>query len=287
MPECAPFNPVNAFVSRAFVEDLLRRYDVNDVPRDMDWYRRAFVHRSYCTRKNHNVSSGNTKCPEDCVPLQDVSYERLEFLGDSVLNNVVAAYLFDRYPNEQEGFLTHMRTQIVNGNSLAQLAEQLGLGRHAIISRHVEHAGGRTNKNILEDVFEAFVGAVFCDFSSPPGTADEGAPLPTLLQWRQEGYARAYRFTIAVIEAHIDLSEVLLRLHTDHAACAIDAKSTFIRWCQQGLQYTPRFVSKSVGLTKHTTRVVDRNGHTLAVGYGESRKDAEADAARQAIRHHT
>ena len=92
--------------------------------------------------------------------------ETLEFLGDAVISAVVARYLLERFHGQNEGFLTKMRTKLVNGEMLGNLARQLGFGEIIIISRHIEDkCNGRTNPNILEDSFEAFVGAMFLDFN--------------------------------------------------------------------------------------------------------------------------
>lgn len=266
-----PFNPANRVVPDEFVAATLRRYGVPDPPRDLDWYRRAFVHRSYCTRKNDNVVTGNADCPHACLPLQDVSYERLEFLGDSVLNNVVASYLFDRYPDEQEGFLTSVRSMLVNGKTLAVLGERLGLAPYVMLSRQVEANGGRAAKAVLEDVFEAFVGAIFCDFSR--------GGCPAYRDDKREGYGHAYRFLVGVLETHVDLS-ALLREH----AAAPDAKSTLLRHYQHATQSLPRFVCEAGDARDPcVVRILDRDGRTMAVGRGATRRAAETDAATQAL----
>ena len=97
------------------------------------------------------------------MPLQENSNERLEFLGDSILNLTVARYVFDRYPDDNEGFLTNMRTKLVNGKMLAFLGEKIGLQNHVVISKQIESNRGRSNKNVLEDAFEALIGAIFLD----------------------------------------------------------------------------------------------------------------------------
>ena len=120
-----PFNPLNKLVTKEDVQMILIEHGVDYSPKDISLYNKAFLHRSYCTRKNDNVITGNTECPTNCLPLQEESNERLEFLGDSILNFVVADYLYDRYPDVNEGFLTKVRTRIVNGNMLAELSEYL------------------------------------------------------------------------------------------------------------------------------------------------------------------
>ena len=95
------------------------------------------------------------------VKLQDKSYEVLEYLGDAVIHAVLAEYLFRRYPNADQGFLTTLRTRIEKGETLNKFSRKLQFDKYAIISRNIELSGGRDNNvNIMEDIFEAFIGAL-------------------------------------------------------------------------------------------------------------------------------
>jgi ribonuclease-3 len=91
------------------------------------------------------------------------SFETLEFIGDSVLGFVITKYLFDRYENKQEGFLTKARTKLVRGETLAHIANHLGLGKYVIMDEKGMRNNWNTNVKILEDVFEALVGALYMD----------------------------------------------------------------------------------------------------------------------------
>jgi dsRNA-specific ribonuclease len=84
-----PYNANNVLVSHDDVLSILSEYLDNPVINDLNVYRKAFVHRSYCTRKNENFVNGNSNCPKDCIPLQEESNERLEFLGDAIVNLAV------------------------------------------------------------------------------------------------------------------------------------------------------------------------------------------------------
>ena len=117
--------------------------------KNINLYRVAFVHKSYCTMKNADFDKSNANCPTDCLPLQDMSYERLEFLGDSLLGMIVTNYLYLRFPDQNEGFLSKIRTKIVNGRMLGYLSEKVGLPKFAIISKQVEESGGRNNYKII------------------------------------------------------------------------------------------------------------------------------------------
>ena len=160
-----PYNNMNILIEEEEVNKILRDYGISFKCYNVDIYRKAFVHKSYITRKNDNFVTGNKNCPEDCLPLQEQSYERFEYLGDSVLSTTVANYLYQRYPDQNEGFLTKMRSKLVNGHMLGDLCRKVGLSKWVIISKQVEENNGRDNYKILEDVFEAFICAIFLDFN--------------------------------------------------------------------------------------------------------------------------
>lgn len=109
--------------------------------------KQAFVHRSYLNETKENIQSN----------------ERLEFLGDSVISFIVSRYLFDQYPNFQEGKLTNLRSLLVNTQTLGSLASSLKLGDLLVLSKGEEDSGGRKNRTILANCFEAFIGALFLD----------------------------------------------------------------------------------------------------------------------------
>mgnify|MGYP001298709328 CR=1 FL=1 len=110
--------------------------------------KQAFTHTSYVNEHKHGTIEHN---------------ERLEFLGDAVLQLLVSEYLFTAYPNRPEGELTRMRASVVCEPSLAQFAERLELGAHIQLGRGEEQLGGRQRPALLADLFEAFVGAIFLD----------------------------------------------------------------------------------------------------------------------------
>lgn len=109
---------------------------------------RALTHRSALNEKNSSA---------------EVSNERLEFLGDAVLELATTKFLFDKYPEEPEGTLTAYRSSLVKTETLATIAIKLGLGEKLHMSRGEEATGGRTNIGILADTMEAFLGALYLD----------------------------------------------------------------------------------------------------------------------------
>lgn len=91
------------------------------------------------------------------------SNERLEFLGDAILEFVVSKELYKRFPDKEEGYLTALRANIVNTVSLGELAKKLDLGSILYLSKGEEESGGRTNPSLLADTVEAMIGAIFID----------------------------------------------------------------------------------------------------------------------------
>lgn len=92
-----------------------------------------------------------------------ISNERLEFLGDAVLELTVSNYLYQHYPNKNEGQLTHLRSQIVQTKTLAAVAQQLNLGDQLILSKGEKQSGGRKNQHLLANTLEAVIGAIYLD----------------------------------------------------------------------------------------------------------------------------
>jgi ribonuclease-3 len=115
--------------------------------KDKSLYFQALTHRSYLETDDFN----------------SISNERLEFLGDSVLSVIVAQYLFENYPEENEGFLTKIRAKFVNRNSLGQAADKLGIGNFLIIGNNLQRKLVNNSTAVLADAFEALIGAMFLD----------------------------------------------------------------------------------------------------------------------------
>ena len=162
-----PYNINNRLITQEEVQEILRKGGLDIKIRDIEKYWKSLSHKSYCKKKNNdNNDIEIAERPEDALELREESNERLEFLGDSIISSVVAKYLFERYPDQDEGFMTRIRTKLVNGQTLGNFAELIGLPEFLLISRHVEErCKGRESYRILEDAFESFVGALFLDFN--------------------------------------------------------------------------------------------------------------------------
>ena len=212
--------------------------------------------------KNLDFKNSNSKCPEDCLPLQDMSYERLEFLGDSILEMIVTSYLFERYPDQNEGFLSKLRTKIVNGKMLGFLANKLGLNKYAIISKQVEESNGRNNYKIMEDIFEALLGSLFID--------------------NDNNYDIAYNFVIYILENYLDFSDLITKKN--------NYKDILIYYMQHHLQDVPKFLEIDI-TTKDSSKIFtycikNKNNTVIAKSTGNSKKEAENNTALEALKHY-
>lgn len=130
-------------LSPATIESLVGR-----PANDLHLYRRALTHRSRLRG-------------EAAQPLQ--SNERLEFLGDALIDLIVSETLYQRFPEKNEGDLTRLRARLVSGAALAQYARRMNLGAHVLMSDNAVRSNGRNNPSILADAFEAVTGALYLD----------------------------------------------------------------------------------------------------------------------------
>lgn len=115
--------------------------------RNKSYYIRALMHRSFLEHLDDD----------------DDSNERLEFLGDSVLSLVVAEFLFENFPNEDEGFLTKVRAKLVNRIALSESAESIGLQKFILVSQNLSSKFTAASKTVLSDALEALIGAIYLD----------------------------------------------------------------------------------------------------------------------------
>lgn len=200
--------------------------------KNVELYRRAFTHKSALKRY-----SGLTG-----------SYETLEFMGDSVLGFVITKHLFDKYEEKQEGFLTKARTKMVRGTTLCEISKRLGLHKHILMDEKGDQSGWATNPNILEDAFEALVGAIYLDL----------------------GMVHAKNFILDTFEkTHVSLEDD-------------NYKDQLMRWCQVlkiPLEYRAISHANSVF---HVQLLVD--GLECGSGFASTKRQAEQNASELVLK---
>ena len=191
---------------------------------------------------------------EQSAPIQ--TNQRLEFLGDAVLQLVLTRELYQKFPAVGEGLLTKARAQLVNRRSLAEQARQLGLGQHLIVSRGEEQSGGRERLSSLADTFEALLGAVFLD----------------------GGFEAAREFILREFVTSFGELSVIPTLD--------NPKGELQEFLQASSSEAPRYHVVSATGPDHD-RVfectVHHQGVELARGQGKSKKAAESEAALAAL----
>lgn len=232
---------------------------------DIKEFQIAFNHKSYC---KYNIKISDELREESktwSIPLQEVSNERYEFLGDSVIDLIIANYLFDRYPKEKEGFMTKIRTKLVCTKTLAKLSSYLDLTKFIVMSKYVEDiCGGRDNPKLLENCFESFVGVTYKLF----------------------GFEFCNDFVLAMIE-NIDLIDFVDLIENDD-----NYKDQLLRYCHKNFEgRNPVYKQVSMeGLSNHaifTMCVMVPIGVDTMVQMGQARgpnkKEAEQESARIAL----
>jgi ribonuclease-3 len=209
--------------------------------KNKDFLIQAFTHRSYLNENPDFYLSHN---------------ERLEFLGDAVLELVVTEYLYQNYPEKSEGELTNWRAALVNAKMLSTLAQELDFNDFLLLSRGEEKEIGKARQYILANAFEAFIGSIYLD----------------------QGYKPCQEF----IKKHLlkKLPEIIKR------GLFKDVKSRFQEEAQERVKITPSYkVLDEWGPdhAKHFIVGVFLGEELVAKGEGSSKQEAEEEAAREAL----
>ena len=200
-----PYNPLNAEITLNEIQSILTKYGVPGMVHNVDLYKRAFVHRSYTKRPSfENISQNITIVdrPADCLPLKTKSNERLEFLGDGILELVTKYYLYRRFPKENEGFMTEKKIAIVKNEAIGKIAMEMRLNKWLILSKHAEEKKIRTNLKKLGCLIESILGALFLDFNKISVKDEDGCF--TNIFVTGPGFQMAQKFVENIFEKHID-----------------------------------------------------------------------------------
>jgi len=261
----SPYNPANRFFRESDIHRILRMHGLPHYRvQTPKIFQTAMVHTTYVKRLDYTTPDGRTAalapCPSGVMPLQDESYECLEFEGDSVLGVCVATYLRKKYPEKKQGFLTDARKELVNNDRLGRLTQQVGLDTFYVISRHNETSAaidGRRNIKKLGDILEAFIGALWTDCGNR--------------------FNVVYTFVTTVIEAYLDIEEMV--------TAVTNYKDVFQKLCQRTLKCTPTYLMLSNNPKTGEIRVAvcDDSGKHLGYGTASTRKKAEQIACQEAL----
>ena len=225
-------------------KDLCTRDEIENIlnmrVRDITLYQEALLHKSAV--KLYNASRSN---------------ERLEFVGDSVLNFIIAKYLYDNYPDENEGFMTKLRTRLVSGKCLSQIAKNMGLQHHIRMNEKALRQTWNENARILEDALESLIGAIYLD----------------------QGLYITIQFILSQMRQNVDFDEIL----TD-----TNYKDILMRYTQmKGIKLPVYNLIHEDGPNHSKSFMVEVivDDKSIGNGYGKSKKAAEQNAAHQALLH--
>lgn len=219
--------------NKRFVKEIRRI--LGFYPIKIQLYKIAVIHRSASIKTKKGKYINN---------------ERLEYLGDAILDSIISHILYMQFPEENEGFLTQMRSKIVNGENLSQLAKKIKLHKLIISNSKVSIS----HKNLYGDAFEAFIGALYLD----------------------SGYKKTFKF----IENHILRDFVdFFELENENS----NYKSQLIEWGQKYRKEVVFYTDLETPNSKYFISYIRIEGDTLGSGIGISKKEAEQKASKVAL----
>ena len=249
------FNPNNKLMKKADIKHILSIYNVA-LPKDSDinirLFYEAMTHRSYLVRKK--LTTEDKTASKTAVKLQKKSNERLRFLGDAVIHFVIAEYLYHKYQNMDEGFLTRLRCRLENKESLFYLAKQTDIGSYLLVSQNIEVLHGRNNVNIIGGGFEAFVGAIYLEI----------------------GLMTAKQFILEVIRIELDISQI-----AENETNYKDLILQFYTKNHWGHPEYQKIKEEGPDHCKMFTMGIYLNGKLMNQGTARSKKKAEQIASRK------
>jgi ribonuclease III len=251
-----PYNNKNILITPQDVHNILTKFNVSHQVKNINYFQEALTHRSY-TIKEYNLKDIEKYKKDNILNLFDKSYERLEFLGDTICKASISGYIFQRYPNEDEGFMTRLKTKLENRQAFAKFGKLLGLDRFILISYQLEQKMGRTSEKVLEDCFEAFMGALYLD----------------------SGFDICRNIIINFLENEIDFAEIL---YNDN-----NYKDQLLRFYHKNKWSYPVYVDIKAEGPLHcriyTIGVKDSNGNIAGIGVDHSKRKAEQIASKKAV----
>ena len=222
------------------LKNLNKKLNINF--NDPSLLERSLTHRSVLNEKKNKNLKHN---------------ERLEFLGDAVLELIVSEHLFHKYPDRPEGELTSFRAAVVNTSSLAEVSKTLDIGQHLIMSKGEEMTGGREKEHLLANAFEALLGSIYLD--------------------------RGYDTTKDFVEKKlIPKLEDVVKYRLD-----IDPKTKLQERAQRILKSTPTYKvidEKGLDHDKTFTVVTKIKGSVYGKGKGANKQEGEENAAKEALK---
>ena len=272
-----PYNINNHLATEQDIIDILAKNNVNlDKINHLHFFHQAFTHKSYCQKNlipNYVLEAAKNELgnPPELLELRPASYERLEYFGDRVVKICVSLYLFYRYPEEDEGSMTRLQTKIEDKTNLALMSKEIGLGKHFIISKQIESLNGRNLEKIHEDVFEAFMGALFLSNGFEPCLLLLLNMLETLIDYSDKLY-RDNNYKDTLLRHHHKQKWKFPKYHLIHFE-GPPHKRTYI----MGV------INPLIDFTQNNIEDINKEELCISYGLGSSKKEGEQQAAKMSL----
>lgn len=263
MEQESPYNPKNEYFTNVKLSNIFKTHlNIDITTENIHLYKRAFTHESYV---NNEITEKMIKEKEEMeknlgkkiVELQPESFQTSEFLGDNAIKPACAKYLYLRYKGQSEGFFTFIKTKIEDTETYSNFCKVLNLERYILISRELEDNNARDSKALQEDVFEAFIGALFLD----------------------KGYDLCEKLMFYLYETQICYSEIIYKDK--------NYKNKLLGFYHANNWSHPRYelISKEVIDKKnhYTMAVLGHDGEIIATATDTSKKKAEQKASALAL----
>ncbi len=277
-----PFNKNNKPVNVNYIQNMLKRYGVYQNINNLALYQQAMIHTSYtipyikeiCLRDNVGIKEN----PDGCMLLAEHSYERMEFLGDTIIDAIIGNYVYTRFPYSNEGFLSTIKKQLISRWTLGRLAEVCGLGEFMVVSKTMDDKQqARLDIKRLCDVFEAFIAAIYLDFN-----VEKHGFLASFLTG--PGFQVAEKFVIGLLE-HPDTLIDMTELITDDGNYKIKLRNYLRRMRQTDPIYT---TTENPETGEFTCVITTKRNRDTVIGTATTtnNRDAEHAAASVALKNY-
>ena len=275
-------NKNNKLITKQKINNIFKQFNINYKINNLSYFQEALTHISYCLNlndeeynkiineiKNNEEFKNNKDYKNSILPLNKC-YERLEFLGDSIIKPILTTYIYQRYPNSNEGFMSKLRSNLEKTNILSKFFDIIELKDYILLSRNFESS--RELKNIKEDCFEAFIGALYYDYYIINNKYGEIYDIIT-------------NIIIQLIEKYIDLSLVLVNdINYKEKMNIFCNKYKFSHVYGEIKQSNETILqnNQKINIIKYEM-FVKINNQIISSGIGYSKIDAEQNAAKNAL----
>jgi ribonuclease-3 len=281
-----PYNKKNILATVSDIENLLAKYGINCKVIDMNVFLTALTHKSYIEKDFDFTKEMYDECEDypEAIPLQKKSYEMLEFYGDSVADKYVRKYLCTRFHESDEGVLTKLKTKLVDTSSFSNFARKMNLTKYIIISKQVEgmdNGLGRASdefRKILEDVFEAFIGAMDLSLLDLE-LLNKNYTINEYKEFMKTYQSPCEKLIYYLLENYVDFAELLYN-DTNY-------KNQLLQYYHKMQWGNPEYKMEEYDGPAHKRifkmYVCDNQGKKIGSGTGKRKKDGEQLSAKQAL----